>query len=483
MRQVSEDRVLYYRQLRETVQAVFLPELQSALARDSAALVDRILAEFIVEEESAASLSAEYGHMLHEALNGEPLNADPIPADFHALRAEAANAVATAGVRPEEQALARRLVAIEHEFLERVDELRTPVLAEPAVNHENSTGVSVTAEQLGAYLQRRCPESPNIRVESVVEIPGGRSKETILVSLSGSTLLPHEVILRKDRAVGLLQTKAASEFAILQVVHDFGGVPVPEPLLVEWEGSELGPGTFQIMERVAGEKAGEYFPDLASPSAHRAAIGRQIASALARLHAIPLERLAETGLALDEATITNERVTADVEGIAAQIRGLSGPPCAAVPLAHRWLLEHVGDVVPAPRLALLQGDLGLHNMLIDGDRLTALLDWEVSAIGPPARDLAKVTNAATALMPWDDFIAAYLAAGGHVEDCDARTVQFYRVQGALGGFMASRLGGHLFRSGVKRDLLTAHSGLDSHFRSARNLSRTLTAVMESDDPL
>ena len=39
--------------------------------------------------------------------------------------------------------------------------------------------------------------------------------------------------------------------------------------------------------------------------------------------------------------------------------------------------------------------------------------------------------------------------------------------------MSSRTGGHLFRTGAKRDLLTAHSGLDAHFRAQRNLVRAL----------
>jgi hypothetical protein len=55
-------------------------------------------------------------------------------------------------------------------------------------------------------------------------------------------------------------------------------------------------------------------------------------------------------------------------------------------------------------------------------------------------------------------------------------VAFYRVFMALAGLMTSRLGGHLFRTGEKRDLLTAHSGLDSQFRCARNLARVLTEV-------
>ncbi len=61
MRQSPKDRAQYYRQLRATVATVFQPELTSTTALDAAALVDRILAEFIVEEEWADALSNEYG--------------------------------------------------------------------------------------------------------------------------------------------------------------------------------------------------------------------------------------------------------------------------------------------------------------------------------------------------------------------------------------------------------------------------------------
>ena len=61
MRQPAEDRALYYRQLRRTIATVFAPELTSATAKDAAGLVDRILAEFVVEEEWAPALSQEFG--------------------------------------------------------------------------------------------------------------------------------------------------------------------------------------------------------------------------------------------------------------------------------------------------------------------------------------------------------------------------------------------------------------------------------------
>ena len=88
-------------------------------------------------------------------------------------------------------------------------------------------------------------------------------------------------------------------------------------------------------------------------------------------------------------------------------------------MARQWLLDHVGDVTPSSRLCLLQGDVGLHNMLVVGDRFTALVDWEAATIGPPARELAAVWPAATALMAWDDFADAYRRAGGPVDAMEA----------------------------------------------------------------
>jgi hypothetical protein len=82
-------------------------------------------------------------------------------------------------------------------------------------------------------------------------------------------------------------------------------------------------------------------------------------------------------------------------------------------------------------------------------------------------------------MPWSDFVNAYVRAGGNEDDADPRAIAYYRVLSALGGFMASRMGGDMFRTGTKRDLQTAHSGLDSHFRCARNLARALDDAMQA----
>jgi aminoglycoside phosphotransferase (APT) family kinase protein len=489
VRQPADDRALYLRQLRATVATTFLPELTSPTAIDAAGLVDRILAECIVEEEWAESLSAQYGAEFEALLRPRPHGVTAVLPEelittegFDDLRRQAAVMVSQLADSdaPEDRDLCVELVDVERRFLERVDEIRKVVLGErlDAESTPASSGCSVTPDQLGSYLRTRLQNSPDLAVTAMRVVPGGRSKETILVALSGTTELSAEVIVRKDRPVGILETRAIDEFGIVEAVYAHGGVPVARPFFADELDQSMGGGTLLVVARVPGSKAGEYFPDLAAPTEHGHALGLQFAAALAHLHQIPLASLRWTGLDFD-ADVTEATISAAVEGMCARIKELSGPPIAAVPLARQWLLDHVGDVLPAGELCLLQADVGLHNMLIDGDRLTALVDWEAATIGPPARELAAAWPAATALMTWPEFVDAYRAAGGSAEATDERAVAYYRVFFALGACMSSRTGGHLFRTGSKRDLLTAHSGLDSHFRAQRNLVRALADAVQS----
>ncbi len=414
--------------------------------------------------------------------------------EFHELRRRAAELVAAEAGSDEvpQRGRCRQLVDVESRFLERTDELRSDVLAEQVEADDPSSPAdcSITPAQLTAYLRGRLPDSPDLTVTAMHLVPGGRSKETILVTVEGTTELPPDVIVRKDRPVGILQTRAADEFAILRLVHA-SGVPVPEPFFADEitdetfgtadragiaaagakgdvRGSESGSETVLVMARVPGVKAGEYFPELAAPTAHRREIGQQLATVLARLHTVPLDELAATNLD-PAATVTEDSLARRGGGHGRPHQLVERAAHRGCPLARQWLLDHIVDVVPSGRLCLLQGDVGLHNLLVEDGRVTALVDWEAATIGPPARELAAAWPAATALMAWGEFIDAYRAAGGTPQATDPDAVVFYRVFFALGACMSSRTGGDLFRTGAKRDLLTAHSGLDAHFRAQRNL--------------
>jgi hypothetical protein len=88
-------------------------------------------------------------------------------------------------------------------------------------------------------------------------------------------------------------------------------------------------------------------------------------------------------------------------------RRVSSPSVSA---ALQWLAAH-----PPPdgaRLCLLHGDYGLHHMLFQQDRITALLDWEHASLGDPARDLVQIRRQLTQFVAWRRFMRWYREAGG-----------------------------------------------------------------------
>jgi aminoglycoside phosphotransferase (APT) family kinase protein len=96
---------------------------------------------------------------------------------------------------------------------------------------------------------------------------------------------------------------------------------------------------------------------------------------------------------------------------------------ARVQLDH--LLNHVPDFDGEP--VLVQGDTGPGNFMYDGDRVTAIVDWELAHIGDPMDDIAWLSWRATQ-HGWPDFPARlreYEATSGISVDPDR--VKYYRL--------------------------------------------------------
>lgn len=102
-------------------------------------------------------------------------------------------------------------------------------------------------------------------------------------------------------------------------------------------------------------------------------------------------------------------------------------------------------------MALTHGDCLFHNIMFDGDRMTALLDWELASVGLPAFDLGYLIWSAEVLrqvndVPWLDGVprrdackALYNALSGEKLDCDYGEVfalARLAVMTALGGRQA-----------------------------------------------
>ncbi len=96
---------------------------------------------------------------------------------------------------------------------------------------------------------------------------------------------------------------------------------------------------------------------------------------------------------------------------------------ARVQLDH--LLNRVPDFDGEP--VLVQGDTGPGNFMYDGDRVTAIVDWELAHIGDPMDDIAWLSWRATQ-HGWPDFPARlreYEDVSGITVDADR--VKYYRL--------------------------------------------------------
>src|SRR3546814_16594267 len=95
----------------------------------------------------------------------------------------------------------------------------------------------------------------------------------------------------------------------------------------------------------------------------------------------------------------------------------------ALSQTRQWLWDNIPADDKGP--SLLHGDVGFHNILFDEDRITALLDWELTFLGHPAKDLAQLHNMVVAHLPWDRFMGWYRSAGG--EAVAQRAILYFQI--------------------------------------------------------
>ncbi|AYJ85063.1 phosphotransferase family protein (plasmid) [Sphingomonas paeninsulae] len=108
-----------------------------------------------------------------------------------------------------------------------------------------------------------------------------------------------------------------------------------------------------------------------------------------------------------------------------------------VRLAADWL---EANIPPEPtRMVVVHGDAGPANFLFDGDKVTALLDWELVHIGDPMADMAMIALRMLfqPFVPLPQVFAAYEAAGG--VKVDVARVRYWRLLFQAGFASRSRL--------------------------------------------
>lgn len=118
-----------------------------------------------------------------------------------------------------------------------------------------------------------------------------------------------------------------------------------------------------------------------------------------------------------------------------------------------------------------------HNILAQGDQLTAILDWEQVSVGHPAEDLGYCYPPVSAVLDWDRFLEAYHSAGGPT--ISRRQVDYFALRAVLRLMTLVIKGGRdAFESGLSDEVLVASAGAFFSQRLLHRFAQVLEAVLE-----
>ena len=217
-----------------------------------------------------------------------------------------------------------------------------------------------TPRSLDAYAGIVARLFPRAELKRVARLTGGVSADVYRLDLNLVDGRTTSLVLRAHGASHSGHS-AEVEYQLLQALHR-GGVPVPEPLLVDVSGSLLA-DPFVVMEFVEGTSV--------IPGAQ---VGRYIdvmARVLTNIHALP-------GDDLPVLPARNDPLPEMVDYLP------GGPEWEAL----RGHLRSLTDTGYAESPKLLHGDFWPENLLWHNGTVAAVLDWEDAALGDPLSDVA-----------------------------------------------------------------------------------------------
>jgi aminoglycoside phosphotransferase (APT) family kinase protein len=414
----------------ETIQNVLLPAVKGNAKAESRAIdclgtVTRIASQFGAAE--GAHLQAL------ENLARSPLSADPAAALTEAAALDAAEAEAAQ-------------------------------LLDSIVNAPTAPGRNFEQSRLENYLRAHPRGGAKLRVTSAIQLQGGRSKQTILLSQEGAIDLPKDLVVRQDWVSAVTGTSVFSEFEVLKRLWK-AGMKVPQPLILETSSDALG-SPFMVVTRIGGKLEGDMFaPPLREP------LALQLAEQVGKLHALDASDF--VGLpGIVEHSYTHEQLRAEIAEFRGVIEKL-GVPSQTVNVALKWLEANVSRV-ETPR-TVVHGDIAFHNLLCDGNELTAVLDWELVHVGSPGRDLGYLRSGVEMMTTWPRFMEAYRKAGG--ANLSEFAVDFYTLFSSVWLYQLLMKANAGICGGMIHDMEVTYVCSHSTPRLLARMSRELRAIL------
>ena len=283
------------------------------------------------------------------------------------------------------------------------------------------------------------------KVDGLRRLSGGASRETFSFAADGRPL-----ILQRQRAAGLRDF--STESALLREART-AHVPVAEVLATDADATAeqrdaIG-AAFMVVEAITGETIARKILRDDEFAGARSKLAAQCGEALAGIHSIPFD--AVPGLDHTD-QVAQFRAAHDALGI----------PSPAFELGFRWLEANRPTSSPT---RVVHGDFRLGNLIIDGNGLAAVIDWELGHLGDPMEDLGWLCTKA-----WrfgnkprvggfgdvDDLVAAYEARAGVTVDRDA--LRWWETLGTLKWGVMCNMQANAHLSGMVRSVELAMIG-------------------------
>jgi aminoglycoside phosphotransferase (APT) family kinase protein len=219
------------------------------------------------------------------------------------------------------------------------------------------------------------------RTCSIALLAGGYSNLTYAVRSPAG-----EVILRRPPLGHVLPTAhdMAREYRVMTALGPTA-VPVPRTLLLAEADSALG---FQclVMERVAGHICRTALPaGYADAPADRHAIGVEVVDVMADLHLVDVDSVGLGDFGRPDGFMERQLRRWGKQWEASK--------SLEVPALDRLLADLAAARPPSAQRSLVHGDFRLDNTILHPARpgeITAVLDWELSALGDPLSDLGAL---------------------------------------------------------------------------------------------
>jgi aminoglycoside phosphotransferase (APT) family kinase protein len=236
-------------------------------------------------------------------------------------------------------------------------------------------GEELNRAALREYLNHNLAEGASqIEIE---QFPHGHSNLVYLVRTS-----TREYVLRRP-PLGPVAPKAhdmAREYRVLDAIHPHFP-EAPKVFLLCEDPSVIG-GVFFLMERRSGLIVRDSIPgELAAISDYPRRVSEAVIDCLVRLHSIGVSEPRLASLGKPEGFVARQ-----VLGWAGRWHRSKTEELPEMDRIIQWLNDHLP---PSADSTLVHNDYKLDNIVLqpEGDRVEAVLDWEMATIGDPLADL------------------------------------------------------------------------------------------------